>query len=337
MRRLAFVAALHLAACAAAPSSMQDAAFSPACAVSKEDRAWIDRSLEAWRLTSREITGIGAVDGFQVVFFDAHCVIASADALTLADARHAAWTATPHSGTVTLPDGDEMSAGVASFTSATDGMTYFVMSTPSVWRAGGVDGGPLGLETLMVAVLLHEGSHVVQASTYGQRVAALTERYGLPDSFSDDSLQARFGDDEAFAQSVARETELFLKSAAATDITEARRLAGEARGMMLSRAARYYTGGDAYWTEAEDVWLTFEGAGQWAGYRWLIDPRGAATPEAAAMSGYGARGRWWSQKEGLAIVLALDRIGSGDWKRRLYGDGTQTVLQLLDEALAESR
>jgi hypothetical protein len=335
MRALVFIGALNLAACAVAPSAPQLAASTPACAVSGEDRAWIDRSLEAWGLSSHEITGIGAVDGFQAVFFDAQCVVASANALTAADARDAIWTAAPHSGMILLPDGDQMPAGVTSFTSATDSLTYFVMATPSVWRAGGVDGGPLGLETLMVAVLLHEVSHVAQSSTYGRQVTALAQRYALPESFSDDSLQARFGDNEAFSESVARETELFFQSAAATDRAEARRLAGEARDMMLARAARHYLGGDAYWNEAEDLWLTFEGAGQWAGYQWLIDPRGAAAAEAAAMSGYGRRSRWWSQKQGLAIVLALDRISAEDWKRRLYGDGTRTVLQLLDEALAE--
>ena len=33
---------------------------------------------------------------------------------------------------------------------------------------------------------------------------------------------------------------------------------------------------DAYLVEAEDIWLTFEGAGQWTGFQWQIHPRGAA-------------------------------------------------------------
>ena len=49
------------------------------------------------------------------------------------------------------------------------------MSTPSMWQAGGVRGDPLDLDAIMVVVLLHEGSHVAQIATYGQRVGALAE------------------------------------------------------------------------------------------------------------------------------------------------------------------
>lgn len=51
--------------------------------------------------------------------------------------------------------------------------------TPSVWRAGGVTNEALGLERMMTAVLLHEGAHVAQASTYGARMAALVAANNL--------------------------------------------------------------------------------------------------------------------------------------------------------------
>lgn len=68
-----------------------------------------------------------------------------------------------------------------------EGQTYFVMSTPNVWQAAGVGEGP-GLETSMVAVLLHEVSHVAQIGPYGPRLGALIERYHLPESFDDNAV-----------------------------------------------------------------------------------------------------------------------------------------------------
>ncbi len=303
------------------------------CAVPEADRAWIERALEAWRFTSREITGIGSVPRFRAIFFSADCVLTSDDALSSPTAQGVTWTAAPHAGAIALPNGSEIPAGVVSFTSGEKGLTYFVMSTPSVWRAGGVGDGP-DLERTMVAVLLHEASHVAQVGPYGPRLGALIEQYALPDSFSDDTLQERFQSNQEFAASVARETQLFLKAAAAAEDDDANVLAYEARELMRERQARWLVGDDACFFEAEDVWLTFEGAGQWAAYQWLVHPQGGAQEPAAVMPRF-ARGRWWSQTEGFAVVSALERIVGPAWKRHAFGDGEKTVLEMLDAALAE--
>ena len=187
---------------------------------------------------------------------------------------------------------------------------------------------------MMVAVLLHEASHVAQTGPYGPRLGALIERNKLPDSFNDNSVQERFGSNEDFASSVKRETVLFLEAAAAEDVAEARRVAGEARRLMLARQDRWLVGDDAYLREAEDIWLTFEGAGQWVAYQWMVHPRGGAQPTAEVMARFN-RGRWWSQTEGFALVMALDRIVGPRWKNHAFGDGALTVPEMLDVTLGE--
>src|SRR5687767_312439 len=178
MRTFALAAALTLSGCAAMGPP-------PACRLPQRDRVWVDRAVEAWRFASREITGIGRVPDFQAVFFSADCLVIGADALSGADGNGVRWTATPHDGTIVLPDGSEIPAGVVSYVSSEKGLTYFVMSTPSVWEAARVGEGS-ALDTTMIAVLLHEGSHVAQSGPYGPRLGALIGRYGLPASFDDD-------------------------------------------------------------------------------------------------------------------------------------------------------
>ncbi|HYI09420.1 MAG TPA: hypothetical protein VEK57_10150 [Thermoanaerobaculia bacterium] len=325
LKHLAFAALLAASACASAPSP-------PACALPESDRAWVDRALEAWRFASREITGIGRVPDFEAVFFSADCILRSRDALSSPAAEGVTWTATPHGGTIALPDGSEVPAGVTSFVSGQKGRPSFVMSTPSVWEAAGVGKRP-ALETTMVAVLLHEGSHVAQTGPYGPRLGALIDRYKLPDSFNDNAVQERFEKNPGFAASVKEETRLFVEAAAAKEDAEARRLAREARRLMRERQARWVVGDDAYLVEAEDIWLTFEGAGQWTGYQWLVHPRGGAQPPAEVLARF-TSGRQWSQTEGFAVVMALDRIAGPRWKRHAFGDGARTVLEMLDDALA---
>ena len=305
----------------------------PPCSVTESDRAWIDRSLTAWRFATEEIAGITSFPANQAILFSEDCVLRSDNALSSRTAAGVTWTASPHTGSVPLPDGSEIPVAVTSYAAGDEGERFFVMALPAIWEAAGIGTGG-SPETALIPVLLHEASHIVQTGPYGPRLGALIERHSLPDSFNDNSVQERFNTNEEFAASVKKETELFLEAASAKDLNEAKRLAREARRLMLDRRDRWMTGDDSYHVEAEDIWLTFEGSGQWLAYKWMIDPRGGAQPEAETLARY-TRGRQWSQTEGFALVMALDRIAGPGWKRHAFGDGAKTVLEMLDEALGE--
>ena len=174
-KSMILAAALVLAACAtsANPYDRLDVAVCVANPDTEADFAWLDRALEAWRFARREIAAINVPANTQAVFFDADCAFTSPNALTARSTREITWSGDAVNETVTLPSGDQIPVGVISFARAENGRAYFVMSMPSVWRAGGVDNPGIGLETMMVAVLLHEASHVSQGTTYGARMSAL--------------------------------------------------------------------------------------------------------------------------------------------------------------------
>jgi hypothetical protein len=185
---------------------------------------------------------------------------------------------------------------------------------------------------MMVAVMLHEGSHVAQTGPFGPRLGALIEKNKLPDDFNDDTMQKRFGENLEFAASIKEETRLFLEAAVAADLLEAKKFAREARRLMRDRQARWLVGADAYFVEAEDIWLTFEGAGQWVAYQWLVHPRSGAQPQDEVLARF-TKGRHWSQTEGFAVVMALDRIVGPGWKKHAFGEEPRTVLEMMDAAL----
>lgn len=307
-------------------------ALASACAPSVADRAWIDGATAAWRLELRRLPELTPPNKVTVILFDAHCRLESGTALNRL--AHRGWSATRHDGKVRLADGGLIPATVTSFAGVgTTGGTTFVMALPSLWAAGKVPGGPIGLDKLTKAVLLHEASHVSQ-STLIERVGALAKAQGLPEEFNDDSIQDRFEKEPAFAASVDRETDLLFAAAAAADDRQARALAGQALAAMEARRARWFVGPDRALGEAEDIFLSMEGAGQYVGYSWLIDPQGGRVPEATAMAGFGTRAKWWSQKQGLALVLAVKRLGLPGWRAQLWGQPRLIGSQLLQAALA---
>ena len=236
----------------------------------------------------------------KIITFDARCEF------RLAGGR---WSGKPHGGKVTLPDGGRLPPGVASFAAPAGpaGEAFFVMSLPSVWQAAGVT-SEIGLERLMEGVLIHEIMHTRQFYFVEPRLKELTRRYGLPDDLDDDSLQRAFEKTPAYVSDFDAERNLLFAAAAAPDKAEAKRLARLALEKLRSRRARRFTGESAKWVELDEIFLTMEGAGQWAAYAWFTDPSGGRLAPATALRAVRRGGRSWSQDEGLAIFLVVDRL-----------------------------
>ena len=91
---------------------------------------------------------------------------------------------------------------------------------------------------------------------------------------NDDVVQDRFGARPGYAAEYAAERDLFYQSAGAADDRAARDGLAAAADRMAQRRARWFTGGDALYAEADDVFLTLEGTGNWAAWTWLTDARG---------------------------------------------------------------
>ncbi|WP_293992958.1 hypothetical protein [Sphingomonas sp.] len=328
-----------LAACAlnasgqASQVSDGNANVAPACELAPSDRQWIARGLDAWRYASANITKFKPSRSVKGVFFDTNCTVIVDDALGTGVATEVGDTRR-HGDTVPLPDGTKVPVAPLSFARASGATLYFAMSTPSVWRRSGVTNPGLGLETMMVAVLIHESSHLAQADTYGRRIERLAVRNRLPESFNDDSLQERFEGNQAFSASVRAETKLLLSAAEARETATARRLIRRAIDMMRSRSRHYFVGRDAYYREAEDVWLTMEGSAQWAAFHWIVDPRGGAFTRQVAIPNFAKRSKWWSQNEGLALFLALERIDGQRLRDSVFGRGDLTIGQLIERGLS---
>jgi hypothetical protein len=307
------------------------AAPAQACRLSARDQAWLDRSMRGWDYASTHLSGIGHVEKIEAIIFDAECVLTSNTAMNGGANR---WTARLHRGRIELPDGNQTPVAVTSFAGSDDktGTSFFVMSTPSVWRAAGKDGKGTTLENLMTAVMLHEGTHVAQMPTYGREIGKIAERNHLPDSFSDDSIQAEFGKNPEFRTSVERESLLLFNASQARSRAEAARLVRSALDMMKARQARWYTGKDAYQAEAEALWLTLEGSGQWLAYSWEVDPHGGHLRPSDILPGF-RNDRWWSQREGFAAFMALQRLTGAAWKREAFHVGGKTIVEMLEEAV----
>lgn len=293
------------------------------CTMSDADASWLAQALTQWRKSAREELGISELVLPTVYAIDSQCLY------QIEGGDVANPTAAQHGGVPKLPEGQELPLGPVSFAFGKD---RFVMSLPSVWREAGVT-SEFGLERLMTGVLLHEIAHTLQSDLAEHFLDPIAQEQGLGDELSDDLLQHRFTDVPGYEAAFREETALLFAAAAAPSDTAARELAARTLHMMQQRRARWLTGANAYFVELDDIFLTMEGIGQWLIYRYFLQLESDDGGPACALEETRRGGRWWSQDQGLALMLVVDRL-LPDWRSRAFSDPEWRARNLLSAAIA---
>lgn len=303
------------------------------CRFEGETRAWTTEALRSWdRLDARRLRIARPVTP-AITLFDANCVYR----LTpegrgdfRVGRRRYRTSAEPHAGQVALPDGTTVKAERLAFASPTsDGNMFFIMALPSLWRADAVERRDPRL--LAMVVFMHEFTHTQQADGLGSRIDGLLAR-GLPADATDDIVQERFGTRPGYEAAWGAERDAFYAAAGAPDAASAQAKLSEGLAMLEARQRRWFTGEEVLYDEADDVFLTLEGTGNWSAWAWLTDPRGGAMSSGEAVAFIRGGRSHWSQDEGLGLMLAIDRL-SPDWPRRAFGPRAATAMEMAQKAL----
>lgn len=323
---VALLSALSLSAAPAEPA--------PACRFAGEVRSWTAGALGAWDRLDRERLRIQQPVTPVITLFDADC------AYRLTPDRRGDFRvgmrryrvrASAHDGQIGLPDGQSVPASRLAFASPmSDGGMFFIMALPSLWRANPSE--PRDWRLLSMVVFMHEFAHTQQGPALGRRIDDLLTR-GLPQDADDDIVQTRFAGRPGYTPAYEAERDLFYSAAMAPDATSARAGLENAARRMAQRRSRWFTGAETVYAEADDIFLTLEGTGNWAAWTWLTDPRGGRlSPEDATVFIRGG-GAQWSQDEGLGVMLALDRV-TPDWAPIAFAPRGVTADDLIARALA---
>jgi hypothetical protein len=306
----------------------------PPCRFRGEPRAWTTQALASWDRLDRERLRIARPVTPVITLFDQSCAYTltpDARGDFRVGARRFRTNGAPHSGEVSLPDGGTVPARKLAFASPlSDGRMFFIMALPEVWRADQTETRD-GTRLSMV-VFMHEFAHTQQAASLGARIDGLIAR-GLPEDSDDDVIQDRFGELPNYRARYEGERDLFYRAVNARDASMARFNIALAVHVMESRREQWFQGENALYAEADDVFLTLEGTGNWAAWMWLTDPRGGRLSPTDATAFVRGGGNQWSQDEGLAIMLALERL-TPDWPALAFAPGGATADALIERALA---
>jgi hypothetical protein len=334
-RRFIFFAAL-----VASLSGFSQTVFASACADTKAESAWIEETVRVWEKTRREALFLPAAELPWMLLFDESCVwhVNPETAVLKPDAKSriafnpqlAEVYLTRHDGKITLPTGEQIPAQLLSFASVYGAArkSFFVSAMPAIWHKAPHLKDEPNRDALVKSVFMHEMTHTLHRNIFA-RLDEIEKLLPKIENFDDDIIQNAFGKRDDFRAAYENERDLLYRAAAETNRARRRELAKKALAAINARRQKHFTGTDAVYREIEEIFLTMEGAANWAAYR-AARIQGLNEPDALKL--IRRSGKRWSQDEGLALFLVVDSL-SPRWQKKAFGKQSATITDLLAEAL----
>lgn len=305
----------------------------------------VDKWFSAWEFISTHKLNLPPASAPAILFYDdknmyTTSAVSSSDSATAFTGpallgKQLPWKWRAHHGTLTIPDGQKVPVGLMSFAASdSGGHPFFVMAAPAYWKTAGVESKELGLDNLMTAVFLHEFTHTRQQTGMGAMVDAIEKKHTFKDpELSDDIVQHTFQKDSNYVKVFRVETDKFYQAAFAKDTQTTKKLTREALVLLQKRQATYFIRNKSILKSLDNIFLTMEGLGQFVGFYWLQHPSGARVPFTKAVEGMRRKRNQWSQEEGLAMFLILDKLTKPDWRNELFGNKPKNIIELLETAV----
>jgi len=345
--RIAIALAAVLLVPISARAQAPQAGAGDVCEFTGGDARWVQRALDGWELVRRDALKVEPRPVPWILLYDASCQWELSPAgpplVTGARILEARLTfagaplpvrATPHRGTVLLPNRLEIAIEVKASTMLyrNGRATFFVMAMPSVWRADRRHASKPFLDEYLQGVFVHELTHTLQLVPINRRLRRLIGRSDVPGQLTDDAIQTRFGGDRGFARAFERERDLFYRAALTRDASARRNLVRKALALTHQRHGAYFSGANEAYVEIEALFLTMEGAAQWAAYSLARTQSPGGPDPVPAMNLVRDDRRYWSQDLGLALFLLLDEMVPG-WQERIFEPLPASPFALLGSAL----
>lgn len=298
----------------------------------------------AWELICRDVYKVNKVKEVEFVFFDKKYVYSTSN-VTITNGitfegpsllnLNLKWKKAVHDGYILLPDKTKMPLGIMAFASLLPNekdKSFIAMPLPSFWKEGDVNSNKLGLSNLLTGIFIHEFSHTQLMQSFGVQLSLLENSMNFVIPFDDNLIQHIFQNDSSYVQAYNQEVDILYYIINQEVFNKV--LFNRSRVLMNQRHKAYFKAHYKELQKVEDFFLTMEGLGQYSMYLWLIHPKGGNYNRQVAIEGVRKNKKWWSQEEGFAMFLVLDKISkSKKWAKEMFGQKSTTITSILEKRI----
>jgi hypothetical protein len=213
-----------------------------------------------------------------------------------------------------------------------DRKSFFIVALPALYhRLAGSDQAA-NLDELFLGLTAHELTHTRQLIYGMQQIKRLRAGNKLPESFDDNIIQQEFGTNDEYKMTFEKERKLLTSAVLAQDIKDCRQKVEEVLSFNQKRKERFFTGEKKAYSHLEDIFLALESTAMWVQYQAARDRAPAGEDWLKTLIKLSENTDSWSQEEGLALFLLIDRLVPG-WQKRFLAQNFPSPFAVLREAV----
>lgn len=308
-------------------------------------KATVNYWFSAWDLIYRDVYKLNKIKAVEFVFFDNEYVYSTSN-VTINDGTavegpsllnlNLNWRKDVHDGYILLPDKTKMPIGIMAFASLLpneNDRSFIVMPLPSFWKGSDVNSNTLGLSNLLTGIFIHEFSHTQLMQSFGEQLSLLEKSMNVNMPFDDNLIQHIFQKDSDYVKVYNQEVDILFYIIKQEVFNK--ELFNRSRVLMNQRHKTYFKAHYRELQKVEDFFITMEGFGQYSMYLWLIHPKGGNYNRQVAIEGVIKNKKWWSQEEGFAMFLVMDKVSkSKKWTKKMFSQKSATITSILERRIS---
>lgn len=323
-------------------SNFQQVFAESVCKLESKDQQWIEETVEIWEKVRTDSLKISTQKLPWLILFDENCVWNINPDISEFSAQNSIKDkivfgkksydvfALKHEGKISLPENGEIPAQLISFASNYDNgqKAFLVSAMPQIWQKAPHLKNEKNVDALVRSVFVHEMTHTFHQK-YHAKLDVIEKKLVGVENFDDDIIQNTFAKNAEFRKTFESEHNLLYKAVGEKDLRRKRELAKAAFEMIKTRRDQFFINENAVYAEIEEIFLTMEGAANWAAFQSAIDQ---GLSEADALKLIRRGGKYWSQDEGLVLFLVIDSLFP-KWQKKAFSKSQTSVIELLAEAV----
>ncbi len=308
---------------------------------------WLENWFSAWELMSEEVLKLPKSTAPTMLFYDDKYVYTTSEVSApngeLFDGpkllgEKLSWKRELHNDTITIPDGQRIPIQLMTFAAPSEEKNveaFFVMAAPIFWKEVGIESKEVGLDKLLTGVFLHEFAHTRQMNGIGSKITDFENNHTFKFEISDDIIQDYFSNDSLYVAAYNNEIDFLYAASNAKTKNRLHSLANEGLNLLKGRQSKYLLPEKKALVGMDNIFLTMEGLGQFMIVSWLTNPKGGNIPYDIAVKATRRDKKWWSQDEGLALFLILNKLTTPDWKM-MFSKHPIDIIKLLENEIKDA-
>lgn len=315
------------------------------------DIIWIKKILDNWELVCRKELKIKVEPLPWIIFYDSsHAWHLNADESLLPAfvksphrllfaGRSYQLIKLSHSKEVWVPG--RKSISVASYPTvampyADNRKVFFIAPLRSFFHSLSTPDQSEYLDFLFLGNNVHELVHTRQLVFTLPQLLYTQKAYKLPESIDDNTIENSFGKNENYRKLFFEEKTHFWNAVLTTNKDSCIIEMDKALSLAEQREKRFFARDSLGYARLDDIFISLEGSAMWAQYRIMVRNAPRGQTEKQTLFWLLQRTPTWSQEEGLALFLLLERV-LPDWKAQFFEKELPSVFQLLKRVVAKSK